>query len=1081
MLSPGHSKFPVLSIATIVLVQLAAPLSAFSADMTSNTGTQVSISLGNSDLPASDLIYEDQGQSHILSPEEAWQLKTQNHVDLSKLEPDPTTDIWRPQASDGDEALDNALPIQAGDTATFFGVITSSSGRFKFNVQIQSGDQPAQTLTLMISKDVHTYLLRKELLRRLGYRIPEMKYLSQVKIQFPDIFSRDFFLETQVANATAGAASRWCSVAPSVLKQDAHYPCKPQADETDPLRVTLQDVVAMQATPLYYNVAIGPPIEVIPNTTSIRPEGQRILRALALPYGLANISESINQVDWHVGRIQSGAFQFSVTDQANFSCTLDDALWITRRIETLTRDDFTKIVANAYYPDAVARVLVEKLISRRNSLSASMSMGIPALPFDAKVTLLPDLKNGKVMKQDWPGYASRFAWGDPDSPLRGLGWYVLSEIQSNVMETLLAKANAAIPQLSTESQTAAHEQQIANSLSQYFNSGMTQTIPLAVWAAPIVGGGIDLSRNVVLGQYMGTNNLVQLVDNFGANVNVGIIAGVDGLPVVLSVSGLVQATASIEFTHIKPLQRLKSAITEPLKNEIVLLLMHDAAGVLSQTATYGQPGAPTQTPDQLKKDLADTIDKLKVYLGVGESIIITESITGIQKLSAALGLPVPATPGIGVEADANQLVLSRLHFYRKDQNTIQIFKDNGQMVGAHVAFEATLDSPAQFPVLSLSSQIVTGTANSKIFTLNINPDPQFNPAIYNNASSIASALKSGSIEVLESHQQPTLLSTKFTESSGTYQFLQFMKRTLKGNGKISVRLPDGTKGNYVSLTGGKQTGAHYQALATQAATYVAQKITSDTTISINTNAAPDPGHSYLGHSTTKSAELQARLDGGNLSVPMVRFQYRWEGWNITSPKVIELVDSLSAKYGFKLYPDGFLMDTQSVKLYEIDLYISLYQSAFNQLLNLTPEQEDALVTRYTAEHHCHAIMLPLVTKSGDRFVCEAMGKFKTALATYRSGLKDPSNQAINMYNLASDIEEFLDFKDLVTLVGSDHLYVYSTINGFRIGSETLSDPIRSYTLGRADADTPDGILDAVENILGLDDGEFKMQWIRGVL
>jgi hypothetical protein len=550
---------------------------------------------------------------------------------------------------------------------------------------------------------------------------------------------------------------------------------------------------------------------------------------------------------------------------------------------------------------------------------------------------------------------------------------------------------------------------------------------------------------------------------------------------VLSAQAVVQATASIEFTHIKPLQKLKSAITEPLKNEIVPLIMRGASEILNQTAALSPGTNPTQTPDQLKKALADTLDKLKTYLGVGESIILTENLTGIQKLGVALGLPIPTSPGASLEADINELVLARLHIFRKDQNTIQVFKDNGQLVGAHVAFEVTLDQPAQFPLISLSAQKVTGSAKSKIFTVNINPDPRLNPGIYSATSSIASALRTGSVEVLEASQKPTLLSTQFTETQSQLQFFHLMKRTLKTNGKISVQLPDGTSGSYISLSGGRQTGAHYQALATQAATYVAQKLLNDTTIGINTNAAPDPGRSFMGHSETQSTELQARLDGANLSVPMVRMQYRWEGWSITAQKAQALIDSLSAQYGFKLYPDGFLMDTQNIKLYEIDLYVNLYQSAFNQILSMTPAQEQALEAKVSATHHCKAIMLPLFTREADRAACSSMGKFRDSMAAHRGGRLNSANQAIDIYNIALDLEQFLSFKELVDLVGVNHLYVYSTINGFRIGSETLSDPIRSNTLGQVDADNPDGILDAVEQILGIDDGEFKMQWIRGVL
>src|SRR5271170_3245311 len=81
------------------------------------TGTDVPIFLRNQDLPASDLSYNDHGQLRILSPREAWQLKKRWGVDLSKLDPDTSTDVWKKEPTTSDSKLDQALPIQKGDSA----------------------------------------------------------------------------------------------------------------------------------------------------------------------------------------------------------------------------------------------------------------------------------------------------------------------------------------------------------------------------------------------------------------------------------------------------------------------------------------------------------------------------------------------------------------------------------------------------------------------------------------------------------------------------------------------------------------------------------------------------------------------------------------------------------------------------------------------------------------------------------------------------------------------------------------------------------------------------------------------------
>jgi hypothetical protein len=160
-----------------------------------SNGTDVSISLSDDQLPASDLVCDAKcmaqlrrgGNASILSPEEAWTDKTSSGLDLSTLEPDLTTDVYKGFSTGGDSILDAALSVQNWDEVEYKSDICSSSGRYRFNIQTQgSGNQPGSTMTLMLSRNLHSFLLRKELLRKLGYKIPPIKYLPHVKVHFPD-------------------------------------------------------------------------------------------------------------------------------------------------------------------------------------------------------------------------------------------------------------------------------------------------------------------------------------------------------------------------------------------------------------------------------------------------------------------------------------------------------------------------------------------------------------------------------------------------------------------------------------------------------------------------------------------------------------------------------------------------------------------------------------------------------------------------------------------------------------------------------------------------------------------------------
>jgi hypothetical protein len=163
---------------------------------------------------------------------------------------------------------------------------------------------------------------------------------------------------------------------------------------------------------------------------------------------LLNLPESVNQYDWAAARKDNANIIIHTPDQANFAATMDDALWMVRKIAKLSRADFAEIVANSYYPEGVAKVLVEKMISRRNSLVSTFGTKEAQLEINPKVSDPPTVVDGKVIQQKtWPGYASNFSIGDEQSPLKGIQYYVLSEVQANAMEALMDKINLELPQL----------------------------------------------------------------------------------------------------------------------------------------------------------------------------------------------------------------------------------------------------------------------------------------------------------------------------------------------------------------------------------------------------------------------------------------------------------------------------------------------------------------------------------------------------------------------------------------------------------------------------------------------------------
>ncbi|MDH3685532.1 MAG: hypothetical protein OEP95_04865, partial [Myxococcales bacterium] len=85
------------------------------------------------------------------------------------------------------------------------------------------------------------------------------------------------------------------------------------------------------------------------------------------------ISEQINALPWTLARRGPGgtvrfAFRSTWNPSLRTRITRSDARWMTRLIGQLSREQITEAVALGGWPDPVARLLVEKLIHRRNSL-----------------------------------------------------------------------------------------------------------------------------------------------------------------------------------------------------------------------------------------------------------------------------------------------------------------------------------------------------------------------------------------------------------------------------------------------------------------------------------------------------------------------------------------------------------------------------------------------------------------------------------------------------------------------------------------------------------------------------------------
>ena len=374
------------------------------------------------------------------------------------------------------------------------------------------------------------------------------------------------------------------------------------ASDINPTTVWFQDVIAMDATPFIYNVALDPPITQVPgsNPPQLEPEAERTLRALSVAYDLVDVPESINEFDWYAAEVQNGDVTFSVETQANFAATLDDAQWVERKIAALTADDITAIVAAASYPDADrAGARAENLRApelaelgaesqeRRTFRSTRRSRSAPRSR-TARSDPGGDI-NGKQVP-GWYGYADQFAFPDPPSPLHGLPWFFASMAESNGLENLVDYANTRFRRSTRGRGERQPEPAHRAGAREVLLDGRG-----AERSARRLGRAGGERRAAALAQHRHGRVRGHEPDSAARRyLRLPGDGGIDRRRERLAVGrlgvGAGRGERLDQVTHLMPLTSMKQAVTTPISKLLVPLVFADASNVFSQiSALQNQP------------------------------------------------------------------------------------------------------------------------------------------------------------------------------------------------------------------------------------------------------------------------------------------------------------------------------------------------------------------------------------------------------------------------------------------------------------------------------------------------------------
>ena len=459
--------------------------------------TNIVIPLKFRNTASGGLVY----QGAKITPEEAVNLHLQG-TPLSQLEPGEETDLWRNEVAQTSDPREDALPLDPNLEVEFLNTSMEVPGTIEFTVRQNDSRGGAHLYVVRVSRKIQNVLLRKALLRKIGYIIPPSQHLPKLKVRFTanDSHKRNQFLKQVIWKNLAANPARWVGNFYGIKKVavenvhgelvereqylflppgvDRHHPHAEQWAQLNPQEMVLefQDVLVY---PIANHSVLDLSLGFLPSSVN---QNLRLLNAVVLAYALTDVPESVNKFSWHIGRIKDHHLVLPYEEYPQYAQqyrpNYEDVLWIMGRIAQLKREDFKHIVQGTHYPSEIAAVVCEKLLARRNHLVKVLDLPFSPLAHKESSDLNSEhVHNGVVTQDFWPGYGARFAHNEVDSPLSHTEVFAFfkSKTLSNLFGNLTRKANKKLQAVSLSSEWQQRQrEQVQKNFFKFLQTGEPQ-------------------------------------------------------------------------------------------------------------------------------------------------------------------------------------------------------------------------------------------------------------------------------------------------------------------------------------------------------------------------------------------------------------------------------------------------------------------------------------------------------------------------------------------------------------------------------------------------------------------------------
>ncbi len=612
-------------------------------------------------------------------------------------------------------------------------------------------------------------------------------------------------------------------------------------------------------------------------------------------------------------------------------------------------------------------------------------------------------------------------------------------------------------------------------VTQSSPSTLMQGSGVSLAGFPFANGEFIFSREVMTGNYQAVDNLLHLVDQFGVRINAGFNIGTANLPTTLRAGANTNLSISRIFSHLKPILSFKKANHYPFKNAFINFFLKKRKEELDPVLQENLP----QLPLEIQKEIyRSSVKKFLEGIEPGESLLITDSFSVEGSLSA--GGALYQVVDLGGNIKNKEITLKRIHIHRLNENTFQIFEDEGNANQPGISMQVGLRTPvlswdvpyflkgtnkienAIMPIFRSKWGKNKGNARTQFFQLRLNPNPETELELTRAISDLRDLhqiLADHEIGSIEHHQESVLIENQFDEKNNQNRLSVFSNKKLWSSSKLQIRHEDGGEQHFLRENYGISNGFDFSLSFSHLWSYVKELVTNSSSDYSEDNSI-NPGYSTKGSASNSFLTYEAELDQhGEIKKDYVKISKIDNGWNLTSEKIQKRIQKLNAEYGDGNHEIPVIDGIKVLLLYSIHLEIGLDQSAINYLSQLNDQAIRDVFKRHGID---------LENRRIDDRIEHHLKKFRENHSTR------------HLLKAISIADRLLDAEGLIDLMGgSSHIRMTIEVKGIHQPDEHLDPVLYSQRFWIAGSSTETGPLTQVQQNLQMDDGEFHALWIKG--